>query len=75
MARFIVDVANIDADKVKEINELIVDSLNENELTNGLITSICIDPSNKNQFHEDKDKNILSEEQINNFTLILNHTT
>lgn len=74
MARFIVDVANLEATKVKEVCEAICNALNT-EVTSGLISTNCIDITNANQFHnefENGESNELSKSQIFAFKLICN---
>lgn len=74
MARFIVDIANLEPHKVKEVCIAICDSLNT-ELTSGVITANCIDITNANQFHnefENGESNELTEDQIFTFKQVCN---
>jgi len=62
MARFILDIANLDSEKVDKVMEAIC------ELGSGEILTIhCIDETNENQFHEDSIDNALSEKQITSY--------
>lgn len=64
MARFILDVANCDSEKVtKVLYELLEDTFLNSEIAS--IT--CIDETNNNQFYDKREKNKLSEEQIENY--------
>ena len=77
MARFIVDVANIDGSdsEVKAICEVICDALNNMESSSGVITAICIDRTNDNQFYTEFDNgqtNELSKKQIKEFKRVCN---
>jgi hypothetical protein len=61
MARFILDIANLDSEKINMVMETIC------ELSSGEIFTIhCIDETNDNQFYDDSTKNILSKKQIAN---------
>lgn len=68
MARFIVDVANVESEDIKNINIAITNGIEDNT-SYGIITANCIDETNDNQFMEFEDDNYLSAEQIlNTFT-------
>ena len=74
MARFIVDVGNLDPKDIKAINELICDSILSKGYS-GLITSNCVDDTNENQFYHEFDNNEtneLSKKQIENFKAVCN---
>ena len=55
MARFIVDIANIDPKKVKDICVAICDRMGEEDLDYGVVTALCIDDTNTNQFYNSDD--------------------
>ena len=62
MARFILDIANLDSEKINEVMETIC------ELGSGEVLTIhCVDETNENQFYDDSTKNTLSEKQIANY--------
>lgn len=74
MARFILDVANLNPRKVKEVCEAVCEALNT-DLTDGVITVNCIDITNANQFHsefENGESNELTEDQIFTFKQVCN---
>ena len=58
--RFILDIANKTNPK-PEMKKII------DFLSNEIATIHCIDESNSNQFHNEEEKNILSEEQIRKY--------
>ena len=70
MARFILDVGNLESLKVKEVCEAVCEALNT-KLTSGIISVNCIDITNTNQFHN-RETNELSDNQIAQFKLICN---
>lgn len=63
MARFIVDVANLKPEQIKKFAIAVGDI----EIGDGIISAVCIDETNDNQFHDTPSKNYLSKEQINTF--------
>jgi hypothetical protein len=78
MARFILDIANLEENKVKAICEFVCDALlnaEDSAKNSGIITINCIDKTNDNQFHnefEDGETNELSVTQIENFKKVCN---
>jgi hypothetical protein len=75
MARFILDVANLTAEQIKEVYK-IIDT--DEFLPKKVCTIICIDETNENQFHDfdptigdSPMNNKLSETQIENYNKFL----
>jgi len=64
MARFILDVANCTDEQTQNIMNLVCSMLSSK-----VTTITLVDKTNEGQFYEDESKNILTEEQINNFNL------
>ena len=67
MARFILDIANLNESEIKEIMNLIT----KNYFANKIVSIYCIDRTNENQFYEDTFKNNLSKKQIKNYKLLI----
>ena len=63
MARFILDVANLDKDGVKKV---LTEWGVEFSIGN-MVAITCIDETNENQFYNDESLNFLSKEQINKY--------
>jgi len=74
MARFIVDVANVDNDAIKDVINLMVTTLDNNKKSSGIITVHCIDETNTNQFYDKTNdhSNELTLEQIQRFKEVCN---
>tara|TARA_R100000656_G_scaffold123134_1_gene99348 strand:- start:336 stop:692 length:357 start_codon:yes stop_codon:yes gene_type:complete len=71
MARFILDVNQVDNYKMTdERMKKIVRSMSE-ELLGGIFRIVCIDKTTDSQFHENESKNKLSNNQINNYNQFL----
>lgn len=64
MARFILDVANLKSTEIKHILEIVE---RDSTLSKLICNIVCIDETNKNQFHEQTELNTLSKTQIENF--------
>tara|TARA_B110000196_G_scaffold57320_1_gene47499 strand:+ start:255 stop:503 length:249 start_codon:yes stop_codon:yes gene_type:complete len=63
MARFILDVANLDEEGVKKV----LTNCCDESLMGNMTTITCIDKTNENQFYNDESQNYLSEEQVHNY--------
>lgn len=77
MARFIVDIANINPKDIKNICKAICDRIGQDDINYGTVTANCIDHTNNNQFYNGGDftygnTNELSQEQIDNFKKVCN---
>jgi hypothetical protein len=68
MARFILDVANCDKNKIKKIFDLMEDSFLGGELARLTV----IDETNDGQFNEIETDDKLTEKQIQNYNETLN---
>lgn len=64
MARFVLDVANCTEEQTQNIMKLICSMLSSK-----VVTIQVVDRTNDGQFHEDESKNVLTQEQIDNFNL------
>jgi hypothetical protein len=65
MPRFILDIANTKFDG--DLNtKAFMENLCE-KYGNHILSIVCIDKTNENQFHEDYSKNKLSKSQIKNY--------
>ena len=62
MARFILDIGNLDRANIQEAMINVIDLLGE-----GVATIECIDNTNHGQFHGDERRNYLTTKQIENF--------
>ena len=62
MARFILDIANLNKEQIKVFQQELIE-----ELIAEIVTITCIDETNSHQFNEDKTLNTLSKEQIEAF--------
>lgn len=74
MARFILDVGNLEPDQIQELYKQV---LKVDMVADTISTIYCIDETNENQFYADGDfekghTNELSEKQINHFKTICN---
>jgi len=70
MARFVVDIANVDLDAIPTVMEMIKDMAANDEKTQGIVTVYCIDETNQNQFysvHENGLTNNFSDKQLAKF--------
>jgi len=70
MARFIVDIANVDVDVIPDVMDMITEVAAYNNNTQGIVTVYCIDETNENQFNVQLDNgktNELTEKQIQRF--------
>tara|TARA_R110000772_G_scaffold258103_1_gene375173 strand:+ start:260 stop:688 length:429 start_codon:yes stop_codon:yes gene_type:complete len=73
MARFILDIANINtSEEMNDLRERLI-----NHLIDKIATLNCIDDGNENQFHDDESLNVLSDAQIkrdikNHYTIFFN---
>ena len=63
MARFILDVANLDKDGIKKVLTTCADE----SLMGNMVTITCVEETNENQFYNDESRNFLSKEQINKY--------
>ena len=75
MARFIIDIGNIEDFNMAEVCKDISNALIEYSSYYEINTVNCIDNTNNNQFYTEFDNgetNELSEEQINNFKKVCN---
>tara|TARA_B110001454_G_C12701774_1_gene426861 strand:- start:442 stop:663 length:222 start_codon:yes stop_codon:yes gene_type:complete len=63
MARFILDVANLDEEGIKKV----LTNCADESLMGNMVTITCIDETNENQFYNDESQNFLSKEQINKY--------
>jgi hypothetical protein len=63
MARFILDVANLDEEGVKKV----LTNCCDESLMGNMVTITCIDKTNENQFYNDESQNYLSKEQVHNY--------
>ena len=63
MARFILDVANLDKDGIKKV----LTNCCDESLMGNMVFITCIDETNENQFYNDESLNFLSKEQINKY--------
>ena len=63
MARFILDVANLDRDGIKKV----LTKCSNESLMGDMVTITCIDETNENQFYNDGSLNFLSKDQINKY--------
>lgn len=61
MARFILDVGNLDPVRIQKLMRNLCDDTNE------IISITCIDETNTNQFYTETRKNRLTEDQIKNY--------
>lgn len=69
MARFILDIANLLPQQIKEVQQAV---LNADIVHKSVATIYCIDETNENQFYSDEDlekgnTNNLTDSQIQNF--------
>ena len=67
MARFIIDVANVNDKDIKALCITLSEIVGEKH-DYGIASAVCIDPTNDNQFHDDATKNKLSAKQLKNYT-------
>jgi len=65
MARFILDVANLDPRHCREFMQKVVEA-NSKEV----LTISCVDDSNQSQFHTDETKNRLTSDQWKKYNRI-----
>jgi len=75
MARFIVDIANVDVDVIPDVMDMITEVAADNNNTQGIVTVYCIDETNENQFNVQLDNgksNELTEKQIQRFKEVCN---
>ena len=64
MARFILDIANLSKEEIKQV---LVDVTNTYAELNKVAGICCIDETNSNQFHNEGFKNNLSNRQLKNY--------
>ena len=65
MARFILDVANLDPREAREFMQKIVENHSKE-----ILTISCVDDSNHSQFHTDETKNRLTSDQWKTYNRI-----
>ena len=63
MARFILDVANLDRDGIKKV----LTNCCDESLMGGMVTITCVEETNENQFYNDVSLNFLSKDQISKY--------
>jgi|TARA_R110000803_G_scaffold169383_1_gene232382 hypothetical protein len=69
MARFILDVANLDEEGVKKV----LTNCADESLMGSMVTVTCIDKTNENQFYNDETQNFLSKNQVNTYNSRINN--
>jgi hypothetical protein len=70
MARFILDVANVNENDIEKILSEVLKRIGEEDINYGIAEITCIEDTNESQFYNDLELNVLTPRQIEFFNSI-----